>query len=90
MRINCPNCGSRDRREFQYLGSAELMNRPSPDAGQQAFVDYVYFRENPTGAHSELWLHEFGCRSWIVAGRFMGTHEFISTELAADVKRGKK
>ena len=51
MRIDCPNCGSRDRREFQYLVSAVLMDRPAPDAGEQVFVEYVYFRENPAGAH---------------------------------------
>ena len=90
MRIDCPNCGSRDRREFQYLGAAVLMDRPAPDAGEQAFVEYVYFRENPAGAHRELWLHEMGCRSWIVAERNMGSHEFALTRLAADVKRGAK
>ena len=90
MRITCPNCGPRDIREFHYRGSAELIDRPSPDAGESAFVEYVYFRDNPAGAHRELWLHESGCRSWVVATRNVSTHQFLSTELAVDAKRGAK
>ena len=90
MRLHCPNCGDRDSREFHYRGSADLLHRPAPDAGQAAFVEYVYFRDNPAGVNCELWLHESGCRSWIVAERDTNTHEFLSTNLAADIKRGRK
>ncbi|HBN30728.1 MAG TPA: sarcosine oxidase subunit delta, partial [Rhodobacteraceae bacterium] len=69
MRINCPICGERDSREFHYRGSAKLLDRPAPDAGAEAFYDYVYIRENPTGLNRELWFHDSGCRSWIVAER---------------------
>ncbi len=90
MRINCPNCGDRDVREFHYRGSAKLLNRPAPDAGEAAFVDYVYLRDNPAGLNRELWFHEMGCRSWIVAQRNMSTYEFAGTELARNAKRGAK
>jgi heterotetrameric sarcosine oxidase delta subunit len=88
MRIHCPNCGPRDSREFHYRGSAELIARPVPDADQATFLNYVYLRDNPAGPHRELWLHDGGCRSWIVAERNTATHEFLSTQLAVDVKRG--
>jgi len=89
MRINCPICGARDSREFHYRGSAKLLERPAPDAGAEAFFDYVYLRDNPAGVNRELWFHDLGCRSWIVAERNVSTHEFLSTALAADVKRGQ-
>ncbi len=90
MRINCPVCGERDSREFHYRGSAKLLDRPKGDAGAEAFFDYVYIRENPAGVNRELWFHETGCRSWIVAERNVSTHEFHATALAADVTRGAK
>lgn len=89
MRITCPMCGERDIREFHYRGSARLLDRPAPDAGQSAFYDYVYIRENPAGANRELWFHDQGCRSWLVAERNVSTHEFLTVELASDHKRGK-
>ena len=90
MRIHCPICGLRDSREFHYRGSARLIDRPAAQAGEAEFLDYVYLRENPADLNRELWFHETGCRSWIVAERNVSSHEFLSTELAADVKRGAK
>lgn len=90
MRINCPVCGERDSREFHYRGSAKLLDRPAADAGEAAFFDYVYIRENPVGRNRELWFHDLGCRSWIVAERDVTTHEFHAVELAADAKRNRK
>jgi methylglutamate dehydrogenase subunit B len=88
MRINCPLCGMRDSREFHYRGAAKLLERPAGDARAEAFFDYVYQRENPAGMNRELWFHEMGCRSWLVAERNVTTHEFGQVVLAADVKRG--
>lgn len=88
MRINCPLCGDRDVREFHYRGAAKLLDRPAADAGDAAFFDYVYLRDNPAGENRELWHHEMGCRSWIVALRNVSTHEFIATELADTATRG--
>jgi len=90
MRINCPLCGERDSREFHYRGAAKLLDRPAPDAGDKAFYDYVYLRDNPAGVNRELWFHETGCRAWLVAERNVSTHEFKSVKLATDVKRGAK
>ncbi len=94
MIIHCPICGERDLREFQYLGSAKLIERPvavdaanpTNEPDQNAFYDYVNIRENPEGANAELWLHEYGCRAYIRAVRNTKTHEFLQTRLAREVK----
>jgi methylglutamate dehydrogenase subunit B len=84
MRIPCPFCGERDVSEFHYLGSARP-RRPDADAAdaKERFVDYVYVRDNPAGAHEELWYHGFGCRSWLVVSRNTLTHEIGGARHAA-------
>jgi sarcosine oxidase subunit delta len=85
MRITCPLCGARDRREFYYKGAA--LARPAVDAGPQAWDDYAHLRENPAGRTQDFWQHEAGCGAWIVVTRDTVTHEVYATELASDVKR---
>ena len=84
MRIPCPFCGPRGNDEFIYLGDATV-RRPdpaSPDA-RQAFQDYVYLRENPSGIHQELWYHG-ACRSWLRVTRNTRTHEISDVILAKE------
>lgn len=85
MRIPCPFCGERDLSEFQYAGDARLV-RPDAHArdAQAQFVEYVYVRDNPAGAHSELWQHRHGCRSWIVVQRDTLTHAIEGARFATD------
>jgi len=90
MRIKCPLCGERDRREFYYKGSAIDLARPAPDAGDVAWDDYIHNRENPAGRTKDLWQHEMGCGAWLVVDRNTVTHEVYGAELAEDVKRGMK
>ena len=87
MIINHPLLGPRDSAEFVYLGDASLVNRPDPEAPDAAeqFHDYLYLRDNPAGAHRELWFHEQGDRSWLVVTRDTLTHEITKVELARDV-----
>jgi heterotetrameric sarcosine oxidase delta subunit len=73
MRIPCPHCGERGNEEFSILGAAGLV-RPAADAAAEAWHDYVYVRENPYGAHKELWHHVGGCRRWLVVTRDTRTH----------------
>lgn len=87
MRITCPICGERDSREFSYRGAALALERPAPDAGEDAWAEYVHLRENPSGVLQELWYHESGCSAWIVVQRNTTTHEVIGAELAAEVAR---
>ena len=86
MRINCPNCGERDRREFYYVGDAVALERPDPDAGEAAWDDYVHNRDNPAGVTRDLWYHESGCSAWLVVTRDTRTHAIEKVELAQAVK----
>ncbi|WP_306891558.1 sarcosine oxidase subunit delta [Ancylobacter amanitiformis] len=83
MRIPCPCCGPRAMAEFSY-GGADL-SRPvaslpldAPSAPDAEWNDYVYRRDNPAGAHRELWFHAAGCRRWFVARRDTRTNDFLS------------
>ena len=86
MRIACPICGERDRREFYYMGAA--LPRPAEDAGQEAFHDYVHLRDNPAGVTRDLWQHEAGCGAWLVVTRNTLTHEILSVERAEEAQLG--
>jgi heterotetrameric sarcosine oxidase delta subunit len=44
-----------------------------------AWVDYVYFRDNPAGPLDELWYHGAGCRSWFHVLRNTRTHEILAS-----------
>ncbi|WP_298675225.1 sarcosine oxidase subunit delta [uncultured Lentibacter sp.] len=89
MRIACPLCGERDSREFSYKGHALALERPAEDAGVAAWDDYLHNRDNPAGLTQELWFHDMGCASWLVAERNTVTHEFGAVRLAEDVKGAK-
>lgn len=86
MRITCPHCGERDRREFTYQGAAEILNRPSPDAGNDAWADYVHLRDNPAGETRDMWYHD-PCGAWLVVHRNTVTHEVYGSQLASEVAR---
>lgn len=81
MRITCPHCGNRSVAEFVAMGPAGLQ-RPAPDASAEAWVDYVYTRDNPAGAHRELFYHASGCRAWLVVERDTRTHLITSVKAA--------
>ena len=90
MRINCPQCGERDRREFYYVGAAQIIVRPDPDAGLDVWNDYIHNRENPAGRTRDLWQHEGGCSAWLVVTRDTNTHEIFSVELASEAQEAKR
>ena len=85
MRIPCPFCGPRGNDEFSYLGDATV-RRPDPAStdAREAFHDYVYLRENPSGIHQELWYHGGGCRAWLKVTRNTRTHEISDVTLAKE------
>ena len=82
MRIACPCCGSRDRREFTYYGAAVFLDRPAPDASPQAWDAYLHLRDNPAGETCDLWYHE-GCASWLELTRNTITHEILAVRAIA-------
>jgi len=88
VRIHCPFCGPRGNEEFTYLGDATV-RRPDPAAANapQAFYDYVYARDNPSGLHQEYWYHGGGCRSWLIVTRNTRTHDVSEVRLASHGRR---
>lgn len=87
MRMTCPNCGERDRREFYYQGDALALDRPDEDAGPEAWDNYLHNRANPAGDTRDLWFHEAGCGAWLVVERNTITHAVHAVKLAQQVKR---
>ncbi len=87
MRIPCPLCGDRDRREFYYSGAAVTLDRPGPDAPPEAWDDYLHLRDNPAGPTRDLWHHEAGCGAWLLVERNTVTHEVMGARLVTEVGR---
>ena len=81
MRIPCPICGTRDRREFYYQGAATMLDRPAPEASPDLWHAYLHLRDNPAGRTRDLWYHEAGCGAWLVVERDTLTHEVFGAEL---------
>jgi heterotetrameric sarcosine oxidase delta subunit len=78
--ITCPWCGPRDQTEFTYGGDANVKRPANPDAlTDEAWANYVYIRDNPRGAHAELWHHHASCRRWLKVRRNTITHEILAT-----------
>jgi len=95
MRIDCCYCGARGHEEFTYLGDATLERpeedaQPLDEAARQRWVDYVYLRDNPAGAHRELWQHVSGCRAWLVVTRNSLTHAILQVEPAREVALARR
>lgn len=88
MRLTCPLCGERDRREFYYQGEAVALRRPAPDAGDEAWQDYLHLRENPTAERRDLWHHDAGCGAWLVVTRNTSTHAILDVALAQEEAAG--
>lgn len=84
MRITCPICGERDRREFYYQGDAIALRRPDADDTPEEWDAYLHLRDNPAGVTRDLWYHETGCGAWLVVARNTVTHEVLGTALASD------
>lgn len=77
MRLSCPYCGTRDLREFTYKGAAVALDRPGPDAGEEAWDGFVHLRDNPAGETEDLWFHDC-CGTWIRVRRNTVSHEVIA------------
>jgi len=81
MRIPCPLCGPRDRREFYYYGTTDYLDRPSDMDGLD---NQLFLRDNPAGLTRDLWYHENGCTSWLIVTRNTVTHAISHAELVMD------
>jgi methylglutamate dehydrogenase subunit B len=84
LRLDCPVCGLRDETEFVYGGDATIVRPPLDEGEPSVWLDYVFLRDNPRGAHREYWHHVLGCRQWIIQERNTLTHERSGCQLAKD------
>lgn len=82
MRIPCPCCGWRDRREFTYYGHETFLRRPEEEAGAEAWDDYLHNRDNPAGPTRDLWYHD-PCGSWVLVTRDTVSHAVTGGEALA-------
>ena len=80
MRITCPLCGPRDRREFYYYGADEYLRRPGDDDPDK-WDAYLHLRDNPAGETRDLWYHEMGCAQWLRVTRNTVSHAISGVEL---------
>ena len=87
MRIPCPICGERDRREFYYLGAETYLHRPADDAPVQDWDAYLHLRDNPAGRTRDLWRHEGGCGAWLLVDRDTVSHAVHGASLAMELPR---
>lgn len=81
MKLHCPHCGERPENEFTYGGDATV-TRPVEftEESRGDWMNYVYYRDNPRGMHTEFWYHSSGCRAWLKVQRDTMTHEIHSVE----------
>lgn len=87
LRLHCPICGLRDETEFTYGGDATVRRPKDDETDPRPWLDYVFYRDNPRGAHLEYWQHQHGCRQWLVVERDTLTHAVRSCRLARDVAK---
>jgi len=80
MRLPCPHCGERDRREFTYKGA--YLTPPDGDWGAD-WDAYLHLRENPAGQTRDLWYHD-PCGTWAVVTRDTVTHAVAGSVAARD------
>jgi heterotetrameric sarcosine oxidase delta subunit len=86
MRVACPFCGERDRREFTVQGDETSLRRPDRDAPAEAWQAFVHLRDNPAGPLREMWYHD-PCGTWLVVERDTVTHAVHGTALAREAAR---
>ena len=79
MRISCPCCGTRDRREFTCYGAAAYLTRPAGGAAPAEWDAFLHLRDNPAGLTRDLWYHD-PCGSWMVVERDTRSHAIASVE----------
>ena len=84
IRIDCPYCGERDHVEFVYGGDASGRFPDFSNVDADSWTEFVFFRDNPAGAHSEYWQHQNGCRQWLRVVRDTVTHRIQSVTPARE------
>ena len=86
--LHCPTCGERSVYEFQFGG--EVRARPAIEAPREAWVGYVYWRDNSPGVQKEWWYHKLGCKLWFIAERNTTSNQVLRSYFAESKSRGEK
>jgi sarcosine oxidase subunit delta len=75
--VICPFCGPRPEVEFHYGGQAYIARPEDPSAlTDQAWAEFLFYRNNPKGHHTERWVHQHGCGRWFNAARDTASDKF--------------
>lgn len=90
MKIPCPLCGPRDRREFYYYGSPDYLSPVGEDADLDALDNQLFLRDNIAGQVQDLWYHEGGCAAWLKVTRNTVTHAVLGAELVMGAQAAPK
>lgn len=85
--IPCPHCGPRDEDEFVCGGQSHI-DRPGPPeiVTDDAWADYLYYRDNPLGIQFERWRHAFGCGEWFNVARDTKNHRIQKVYSIGDLR----
>jgi sarcosine oxidase subunit delta len=77
--ITCPYCGERPELEFTHGGQAHIARPQKPaEVEAQAWVSFLYLRENTKGLYAERWRHTHGCGRFFNAVRDTTTDHFVA------------
>ena len=87
LQLICPWCGPRPETEF-HCGGTTGIARPPLDCSDQTWGTYLFFRDNPKGAHAERWRHTFGCSQWFNVVRDTVSHEVTAVYGIAEPQPG--
>ncbi|MBY5924546.1 MULTISPECIES: sarcosine oxidase subunit delta [Halomonas] len=87
--IHCPHCNEwREEEEFHPKGQAHIQRPEDPaQCSDEAWGDYLFFRDNPRGIHHELWVHAVGCRKFFNMTRHTQTYEILETYRIGEAPR---
>jgi sarcosine oxidase subunit delta len=85
--IACPHCGLRPEIEFRCGGEAHIARPAEPAKLSDAeWAAFLFYRNNPRGAHAERWLHAHGCQRWFNALRDTASDRIIATYRAGEAR----
>ena len=78
--VTCPYCGDRPEIEFNCGGEAHIVKPTlTSPVSDDAWAEYLFYRANPKGLHSERWIHSHGCGRWFNALRNTASDRFEAT-----------
>ncbi len=84
--IPCPYCGPRPELEFRYSGHAHILRQPEVD--DQAWSEFLFWRDNPKGVMAERWRHFSGCGRFFNSLRHTESDKIIATYRVGEPRPG--